>query len=53
VIVQRVTAVTKAEAIHQATGKSFAEIERERSRFEASRNSADDQSSMEDSHVAG
>ncbi len=53
VIVQRLTVATKAEAIHEATGKSFAEIERERSGFDASRNSADDQSSMEDSHVAG
>ena len=52
-IVQRLTVATKAEAIHEATGKSFAEIERERSGFDASRNSADDQSSMEDSHVAG
>jgi len=53
VIVQRLTVATKAEAIHEATGKSFAEIERERSGFDASRNSADDQSNMEDSHVAG
>jgi DNA modification methylase len=53
VIVRRLTAAAKVAAIHEATGKSFAAVERERIGSAAPRTSVDDQSSMETVNVSG
>ena len=51
VIIKRLTAAAKTEAILEATGKSFAETERERIGQTTVNASSDDHSDREDAHV--